>query len=160
MQLNADTQGNLRGKLGRTLLVLRPAPERIANAVIHLSYWTCNYYGGAGRNITFSYWRRWRASVSKAHQIRRTDRCLKRPSLSKKFAYKPSFIAAVRVNVSDLIPLLNKGRELFVENAKNKAFLKVATLVADHSARWSAFWECLTAITNGVCLLNAPKPIS
>ena len=122
------------GGWGEHFLVLRPAPKSIANAVIHLTYWTCNYYGGAGRNITFSYWRRWRASVSKAHQIRRTDRCLKRPSLSKKFAYKPSFIAAVRVNVSDLTSPLNKGNELFGENAKNKAFLKVATLVADHSA--------------------------
>jgi len=37
---------------------------------------------------------------------------LKRPSLSKKFAYKPSFIAAVRVNVSDLTPLLNKGKRI------------------------------------------------
>jgi hypothetical protein len=36
----------------------------------------------------------------------------------------------------------------------------VATLVADHSARWLAFREYLTAGTNGVCLLNAPKPIS
>src|SRR5687767_16021070 len=92
-------------------LVLRPAPESIANAVIHLTYWTCNYYGGAGRNITFSYRRRLRASVSKALQIRRTDRCLKRPSLSKKFAYKPSFIAALRVNVSDLIGTPNNRSE-------------------------------------------------
>jgi hypothetical protein len=33
--------------------------------------------------------------------------------------------------------------KLFVENAKNKAFFEVATLVADHSARWSALGSVL-----------------